>query len=325
MRSTTTLAALLVLPLFSFAGDGNENAGTETAPARKLKKPFAWDIGTQQGLVNYLGEMGGKELTRRDFVADMKLQETNYTGGFYARYKFSQYWSGKAGLNYVRLSGADSLSTNDARNARNLSFRNDVLEVQAQAQFVFYEVNDLGNSYNHRNYFRAYIGAGIGAIVHSPKTLYNGEWVKLRPLTTEGQDKPYSKVVAELPVSGGMYFTFNKKYRIGCDITWRTTFTDYLDDVSTSYAYGSELPNATAVALANRTDEKNGLDPAFALNFAPGNKRGDNTHNDSYLSTSLEFGYVIPGRSLWGKYIDRRSRPSGNPKWDKKVIRPPKW
>ena len=266
----------------------------------------------QHGAANYLGEMGGKELTRRDFVSDMKLTQTRYTGGAFARYKFNQYFALKGSANYIRLSGADSLSTNAPRNARNLSFRNDMIELNAQGQFVFYEVTDLGRSYMHKDFFRAYLGLGLGAVYHNPKTLYNGEWVALRPLTTEGQDKPYTKVTMVIPAAAGFHFTLNKHYRVGWEVCWRTAFSDYLDDVSTNYASPSQLPNATAIALANRTDEKPNLTTQFTNNFEPGNKRGDSEHNDSYLSSSIEMSYVITGRSAWGRGVAKRPGSRGN-------------
>ena len=34
---------------------------------------WLWDFGVNAGVSNYLGDIGGKEKTRRDFVADMKL------------------------------------------------------------------------------------------------------------------------------------------------------------------------------------------------------------------------------------------------------------
>ena len=252
---------------------------------------FNHDIGFSVGASNYLGDMGGNMLTRRDFVADMKMQETRMTASGFYRYKFNPYFQVKGNLSWVRISGDDKLSANPARNARNLNFRNDVFELTAQAQFIAYSINDLGRSFRHQDNFRLYFGLGAGIAYHNPKTMYNGEWVALRPLTTEGIE--YSKVAAVIPASGGFYFTFDKHYRIGFDLTWRTTFTDYLDDVSTRYADPSVLPNALAIELANRTDELTTISPAFAENFTPGNKRGDASHNDSYLTSSVEFSYAF--------------------------------
>ncbi|CAN5123758.1 hypothetical protein BH09BAC5_BH09BAC5_24680 [soil metagenome] len=263
-----------------------------------LNAQYFWETGINAGVSNYLGDIGGNELTRRDFVADMKLQKTNINLGGFVRYKISHLFSVQGNLSWLRIAGDDKLSSNPARNARNLNFRNDLLEATVQGQFYFYEVNDLGRTYRHKDAFRAYIGIGAGAVYHNPKTYYEGEMVALRPLTTEG--KSYSKVTAVIPVSGGFYFVINKNYHIGWNVTWRTTFTDYLDDVSTTYADPSMLPSALAVQLANRTDELP-INPAFAENFTPGNKRGDSRHNDSYLSSSVDMSYAFRGRSAWEK------------------------
>jgi hypothetical protein len=100
-------------------------------------------------------------------------------------------------------------------------------------------------------------------------------------------------------------------------VCWRTAFTDYLDDVSSIYADPATLPNATAIALADRTDHAaaNAFGAAnpdygvgFGNNFGYGtwvdedgnqrfNKRGDPSHNDSYITTSVEFSYVYRGKS----------------------------
>jgi hypothetical protein len=259
-----------------------------------LNAQYFWETGINLGASNYLGDIGGNELTRRDFVADMKIQKTNINLGGFVRYKVNRLFSAQANVSWLRIAGDDKLSSNPARNARNLNFRNDIIEATVQGQFFFYEVNDLGHTYRHKDAFRAYVGLGVGALYHNPKTAYNGEMVALRPLTTEG--KKYTKVTAVIPASAGFYFVVNKNYHIGWNITWRTAFTDYLDDVSTTYAYESQLPSPLAIELANRTDELS-VTPAFGENFTPGNKRGDSRHNDSYISTSIDMSYAFRGRS----------------------------
>jgi hypothetical protein len=275
-----------------------------------LNAQYFWETGINVGAANYLGDIGGNELTRRDFVADMKLQKTNINLGGFVRYKISRLFSAQANVSWLRISGDDKLSANPARNARNLNFRNDVIEAAVQGQFYFYEVNDLGHTYRHKDAFRAYVGLGAGVIYHNPKAAYNGEMVALRPLTTEG--KKYTKVTAVIPASAGFYFVLNKNYRIGWNVTWRTAFSDYLDDVSTTYADNSQLPSSLAIELANRTDELN-ITPAFAENFTPGNKRGDSRHNDSYISTSIDMSYAFRGSSANKKRYtwigDRIARP----------------
>lgn len=256
---------------------------------------YNFDAGISVGAANYLGDIGGNILTRRDFVADMKMEETHMSSSAFVRYRFNPFFALKGSLTWARISGDDKLSENPARNTRNLNFRNDVIELAAQGQFIFYEIHDLGRSFRHQDNFRLFVGLGAGIAYHNPKAYYEGAYVALRPLTTEGEK--YSKFTAVIPATGGFYFTFDKQYRIGFDLTWRTTFTDYLDDVSTVYADPSELPNSLAAELANRTDELSSVSPAFAENFTPGNKRGDQTHNDSYITSSVEFSYAFMSHS----------------------------
>ncbi len=285
---------------------------TKTTPALKgilvaaalLSTPFFlnaqyfWETGINLGASNYLGDIGGNELTRRDFVADMKMEKSNVNVGGFVRYKVNRKLSAQANIAWLRIAGDDKLSANPARNTRNLNFRNDIIEATVQGQFFFYEVNDLGHTYRHKDAFRAYVGLGAGAVYHNPKTNYNGEMVALRPLTTEG--KKYTMITAVIPASAGFYFVINKNYHIGWNITWRTTFSDYLDDVSTMYVDDSQLPSSLAIELANRTDELE-VTPAFGENFTPGNKRGDSKHNDSYVSTSIDMSYAFKGRSAFDK------------------------
>ena len=266
------------------------------------KAQWLWDYGFSLGVSNYLGDIGGKEKTRRDFVADMKMAKTRWNVGGFARYKVKPNVSVKLAFDYLRIEGDDKLSSNPARNTRNLNFRNDLLDLAFTGEYFFYTDNDLGNTYRYRNGFRAYIFAGIGGFYSNPKALYNDKWVKLRPLQTEGVS--YSPIGINIPAGLGFYFTFKKKHRIGYELNYRTTFTDYLDDISTVYKNPADLSSAESIALSDRTAELgSSVDPAFAKNFGYDSeagveqKRGDKTHKDGYMTMSVSYSYVIRGKS----------------------------
>jgi hypothetical protein len=280
-----------------------------------LPAQYRTDCGFRLGVSNYLGDIGGKQNTRRNFVSDMKLAETKMSGGLFIRRRVALNTSLLASYNFGRIAGDDKLSSNPGRHNRNLSFRNDIHELMAGAQYYFFTAQDLGRSYSNYSYFRAYVGLGAGIFYHNPKAFYQGEWYSLRPLKTEGQPKPYSRIVFAIPASIGFNFTFNKRYRIGWDLCWRKTFTDYLDDVSTRYTSPKNLSSPLAAALANRTGELN-LSTAEAANYAPGNKRGDPTHKDSYIFSTIDFSYCLRGSDRWYKkaswerrqYLTRRKK-----------------
>ncbi len=265
-----------------------------------LQAQYNWDVGFKLGGANYLGEIGGMEDTRRDFISDIKMPQTRWAIGGFARYRFTPILSLAGEVIYGRIQGDDALSTNRGRAGRNLSFRNDMIEFNGRAEVVFYNENDVGNRGRRRMDFKAFAFAGLGGLVHSPKANYNGSWVALRPLRTEGQIKEYGKLAFTIPAGLGLYFTYKKKHRFGWEMGWRTTFTDYLDDASTTYADPSELTSQTAIDLANRNPELGEYDfsqyPEGA-NYETGQKRGDPTHNDSYIFSTFTYSYVIRGKS----------------------------
>lgn len=279
-------------------------------PASWVFSQYKLDAGVQLGAANYLGEIGGKEKTRRNFIMDLKLSSTRSAVGGFVRYKIHKDILVRGSVGWYRISGADKFSTNPGRMGRNLSFRNDIFELSATGQYIFYDIADLGRTYRYSNDFKAYVFTGLAGAYHNPKAEYNGGWVALQPLYTEGQGivtdapKPYSRFIFSVPAGAGFFFTIKKKYRIGWEFNWRTTFSDYLDDVSAVYADPSVLGSDEARDLANRNDElvyADNPDLPDPKNYYPGSKRGDPKHNDSYLTTTINVSMVIKGKSKFGR------------------------
>ncbi|MCB0792663.1 MAG: hypothetical protein H6595_02665 [Flavobacteriales bacterium] len=285
---------------------------------------YLWDVGVHLGGSNYLGEMGGKEKTRRDFVWDMKLGQTRWALGVFGRRKLNRSWSVSAGLMYLRIQGADALSTNPARVGRNLNFRNDMFELYARPEFTIYQDNDVGGRGRYRLDFRLFAYVGAALFYQAPKGQIDrqGSFYDLQPLETEGVH--YSKFGFGVPMGFGFHFTKNRRHRFGFDLGWRLTFTDYLDDASTKYV---DLSGAdpTTQDLANQRPFLDDVDPntsgdqvqtadgtivtvpsiyQYGYWDTPGtdskpseNKRGDPTHNDNYLTMTLTYSYVLKGQS----------------------------
>ncbi len=261
------------------------------------------DYGFSVGASNYLGEMGGGIGERRGGLADMKLNYTRWNlGGFY-RYRISNRFGLKGTLNYVRLSGNDSETLNPNRRGRNLNFKNDMIEAAGHLELYLYKVNDVGGTGRYSSDFNLYLFGGVGAFYSNPKGELNGEWYALQPLQTEGVS--YSKFNFAIPAGIGFYYTINRKYRLGLEASWRTTFTDYIDDVSDKYVLHTDPLTAK---LANKTNQEliteihldnpdlNNGSPQVTT-YQPGRKRGDPEHNDSYATVTVNFSWAIRGRS----------------------------
>lgn len=278
------------------------------------KAQYAWDVGIHVGGANYLGEMGGKDEPRRDFVWDMKLSQTRWAIGGFARRKINRLLSVNTGLLYLRIQGADALTEDyRPRRGRNLNFRNDMIEWYLRPEFTIFQDNDLGGRGRYRLDFRLFGYAGIALFYHNPKGQINreGDFYALQPLQTELVD--YSRIGVAVPVGLGFHFTKKRRHRFGFDMGWRTTFTDYLDDVSTVYEDPSLMPGGVgglADQLADQSSFAYADDPTLPApqnygwwNDTPGpskkpkNIRGDPTHNDSYLTLTFTYSYVLRGQS----------------------------
>ena len=85
----------------------------------------------------------------------------------------------------------------------------------------------------------------------------------------------------------------NKKWSVGGEISFRKTFTDYIDDVSGKYydkaklaaAYG---PVSAALSDPNLGDIKGQTNTGF--------QRGDVRYKDAYMFITVTVGYKFPRR-----------------------------
>ncbi len=273
------------------------------------QKGYKWEYGFIAGASNYLGEIGGREQTARPFIYDMKLAKTRWNPGVYGRYKFHPNLSTRLAVNYMRVEGDDKLSINPGRKYRNLSFRNDIFDIESTIHWHFYNSDKPMGIYRRTNvYFSSYLFIGIGGFFHNPKTLYQGSWVALQPLRTEAVS--YSRFGYRIPFGAGFYVSLTKRrrvHRIGLEFNWRYTNTDYLDDISTVYKSPAELSSQTAIALSNRNPELTKQPEGFEKNYGwqgvdksgnPVNKapRGNPDNKDSFISLNVSYGISIKHR-----------------------------
>jgi hypothetical protein len=287
---------------------------------------YSMDFGLALGGANYLGEIGGDGEEARPFIFDMKLAQTNISvGGFY-RYNFTRSIAARLAVNYARISGADSLSTNLPRVGRNLSFRTDLIEATLMGEYTFYSVYDVSRA--SRVDFQSSVYAGIGYLFYYPYAYSDGSenngvrvnegWYYLRPLMTEGTENAYEETSLIVPLGINASFTFAKKIKLGIDIGYRFTFTDYLDDVSTDFAYDAELPFKESVYFSDRHTEAYdrgdiSSDDVHPGHYSPTSIRGNPDDNDGYLLFQANISYVINmgssfTRSRYNSIINRRRK-----------------
>jgi hypothetical protein len=103
-----------------------------------------------------------------------------------------------------------------------------------------------------------------------------------------------------IPFGGGVKYNINKNLVVGFEIAWRKTFTDYLDDVSTTYPDLDNLRDSRGDLAANLSDRSWEVE-GTQLSTA-GDERGDPAMKDFYIITGFTLAYRLTPIACWPKY-----------------------
>lgn len=271
-----------------------------------------FELGLSIGPMFFLGDLGGGVGEGTTFVKDLNWGTVNLSGGVHANFYPTEWLGFRLALNYGKVEGYDSL-TNSAggaeefRKRRNLQFRSTIWEAYAAMEIyptVFLEQYD-----GLQGKLRPYGVVGIGAFKFNPQGQYyvNGtmQWVDLQPLHTEGQGmdeypnrKPYSLVSLEVPLGIGVKYYIKENMYVGLELLHRKSFTDYIDDVSTTYidnSLFSKYLTPTNAAMANQLYFRENFNRSTSRVAADGEQRGNPNNNDSFFSTLIRFGWRMNG------------------------------
>lgn len=271
------------------------------------------------GASNFLGELGGANQIGTNYFKDLEIAMTRYVLGVGMRYKLTEFTALRGQLLYARLRGEDRLTQEQYRNNRNLMFRSPVIELDVQLEFSWMR-ESIGSRYKVRRvkgrgkkgsevYFYGFVG--IGGMWFNPRGKFNDKWYSLRPLHTEGQglvdSRPnYSPVQLVIPYGLGVRYNVNKQMSIGMEYGIRKTFTDYIDDVSTTYFdkrllrdnFGDVSADISDPSLGEKIQYMGDVyhsapDGTVGCQTCPNQQRGDPTDLDSYMFLNFSVNYRL--------------------------------
>ena len=273
MKSNFTIKYFFVFVcLFVFAGSIN---------AQK------WEHGIAIGGSNYQGDLAKR----------IVLSESHMAYGLFSRYNINDYWSFRGALQYGKISGSDEHF--EEYKYRNLNFQSDIWELSGIWEFNFlpFGTNPLTND------LTSYAFVGLSGFRFNPKALYKDELHELKPLRTEGQTNKnmYGLVQLAIPFGGGIKYSISDNWVFGVELGWRKIFTDYLDDVSTTYQDRAEQIAARgqlSADLSDRSWEVEGVGEPLA---AKGNMRGDPNLKDWYIFSMFSLSYRLTPIQCWPK------------------------
>ena len=244
------------------------------------------EFGITVGAAHYFGDLNTRAAVNRP----------KPTIGLFYRKQFTNYIGVRVAAHYAQLGYSDTYSKNDYQKSRNLSFNTNIWELAVQGDFNFFKF--VPGDLNHL--FTPYVTLGVGIFSYDPYAMLDDEKQFLRPLGTEGQTsgylgrKEYGTTSYCIPFGVGVKYSMINRLNMTFEISHRFTGTDYLDDVSTTYAGIDKFPpgpngQSVAALLQDRSYE---IDPNNRIGVE-GRQRGWSKQKDQYIFAEIGFSVNI--------------------------------
>lgn len=251
-----------------------------------------WHVNLMGGFSNYIGDLQSKAYT---------TQQAHGAVSAGLQYDLTGHFSLLSNLSYGKVGASDAYAAKADLRARNLSFQTKIYEWNLLAEYNLLDLNE------HR--FTPYAFAGIAFFHFNPYAFDSlGQKVYLRPLSTEGEGLPqypdrkqYKNNQFAIPFGGGIKYRVSRNVVLAYEIGLRKLFTDYLDDVSTTYVDQATLLAAKgpkAVEMAYRGGELKG----GAAYPAGGTVRGNPKHKDWYYLSGIRVTIALNSQGPEGKH-----------------------
>lgn len=267
----------------------------------KHDRKYIASVGT--GTSSYYGE-----LSNDDDYMDAKL---NLNLGL--QYFVTDRIGVRTEITWFQLSGDDAEADSDGRTVRNLSFISNNYEFNVEG---IINLLPKGQRYYQRKPINVYGFLGVGLIYFNPKAEVpagfdeSGKKIALQPLKTEGVD--YNRFAFVIPYGLGVKIKAGPFFNVAIEGGTRKTFTDYLDDVSTTFQDPATLDSDLVRAMADRTQEIQG----GVLPRVEGDTRGNPDAKDNYFIANVKIEYYLSPLGIFSG--GNKSRRPGKNKYNKR-------
>lgn len=274
--------------------------------------PLMFEVGTSNGIMNCLTDLGGKKGIGKPFLKDLNMGKAQFNTGFYISALYKNAIGVRLEGTFGRVLAYDSIlrdvrATTGGRYERNLHFRSRITEVALITEFhpLFMFINWPSRDAEPPR-ISPYIAAGVGFFSFNPQAKLGSNWVDLQPLSLEGQGfaeypnrKPYKLTQINAPIGFGVKYELSPTFNLRWEVLHRVLFTDYLDDVSSryinpavfsNYFSGVQLQNALALASNDRVNPGG---PTGTFRKTEGGIRGNPRDRDAYFTVNLKIGMTI--------------------------------
>ena len=306
--TTKTTKALFLLVLLCLVSESLLSQFYDSRHTRWTQ--YRHELGATVGLTAFLGEVGGADAIGSDGLRDWNFNQNRFALSVDYQYYLTRNLTARASIMYAQLSGDDKNTKEPFRSNRNLHFRTNILDFYVGLQYYILREEPGAKLHFVQQTFsmNVYVFIGAGGMYFNPKAKYEGSWVELQPLGTEGQgiDKqpnPYSRFTAIVPLGFGISKKVFSYWMVGLELTYRKTFTDYVDDISTVYFNNDKIYAERGEMAAYLADPSLGYyiddngDQVPLNSTEEGMQRGDPEDKDAYLTGVISIRYFIGSKS----------------------------
>ncbi len=262
------------------------------------------------GATQFLGDLGGQNGVGKDYsLADMDLARAtsyNFTLGF--RYRFHPNFATTSSINVGRYRASDYFTEAVGREQRKIDIKSTLITLYQRYEYIVFANEKVGKRNNipglkgmkDKN-SQVYIYTGAGLAYYAPQGASNNKYegTYLRNLHTEGQGLPgsegksYKVVTAIVPFGVGYRVGIGRMWRVAFEATYFKTFTDYMDDVSsTYYSYKANEVSTSPEAIYFTNPAEEG--PWQSVR--DGDKRGDK-QKDAFFYFNITFAKNVTYKS----------------------------
>jgi len=240
----------------------------------------AGEIGISAGIGHYFGDLN----------PDINISRPKFSAAVHYTKQFNNYIGLNISATYAFLAYADKYSDNIFQKYRNLSFNSDVWEFSVNGTFNFFRFQPGFEGYE----YTPYVGLGVGVFSFDPYAYLGGVKYNLQPIGTEGQGSPlypnrtpYDKYAFCIPLTLGFKYAITPSFNIFSELRYRFTTTDYLDDVSTTYATDAFAPGSAGALLNDRS-----YDVGYTIG-QKGKQRGNSLQTDAFATFHVGISFNI--------------------------------
>lgn len=282
LHSKLQQVAILMVTLFIAF-----NANAQTFTEKLLQRT---SVNLSLGIANYGGDLQEKRIT---------LSQAKLATGLGLSYALTTKLRLRGEYLFAKIGADDKLNNKASLQARNLNFKANLFETSVTMEYDFFDIEDKR--------LTPYVYAGVAYFKASPYTYdASGNKQYLAGLSTEGQglaqypDKEvYSTKHISIPFGAGVRLMLNDVMSVSFEAGFRKTFTDYIDDVSGTYADYNALAayNPLSAQLSFRGNEIN-KDATYP---AEGSIRGNPNSKDYYyfglVKLHANLGFLIKSKT----------------------------